>query len=312
MGSHLAAQRLRPTASLAVKFVAPAFGLLPVSAQAVDSLQASRLVGGWDMSLNDTNRRCTLMLREDPAHVVGMPAGCRRALPILTDVDAWKVEGDQVGFTDRDGGMVLQFAALDADRFAAQGPEGETYELAATGRPQTRTIVRDENDLMRATRPSATPGLMAQVQIPAPAPAQPPAQGGFQAPRPATAPARQPAPSTTARPTAAPAAAASGPVRAAELAGRYAILREGTKDTLCMLTLDTSARGPRGTMKAQLAPACRDQGVVVFEPMGWQIERNKLVLTARKGHKASFELTPDGSWQKDPKEGGKALGFRKM
>jgi hypothetical protein len=102
-------------------------------------------------------------------------------------------------------------------------------------------------------------------------------------------------------------------VRINDVAGRYIILRDETRDTGCMLTLDAKSRGPRGTYRAILAPACRDQGIVIFDPVGWQIDRNNhLALTARKGHQAHFERAPDGTWQKDPKDGGKPLGFRKM
>ena len=101
------------------------------------------------------------------------------------------------------------------------------------------------------------------------------------------------------------------PPKPAALPGRYAVLRDGGKDTGCMLTLDDKARGPKGTNKAQLAPACRDQGVVIFDPAGWTLEKGKLVLTARKGHNAVFDRTAEGVWMKEGKEG-KPLGFRKM
>ena len=265
------------------------------------ALESSRVAGGWDMSLDDTNRRCSLVLRDEPADqglALGLPAVCRRALPILTNVDAWKIEGEQVGFADRDGETVLSFAALRRDLFVARGPEGETYQLAqaqtdggfrqnpSANRPATAAPKPQPLPAAPATTAQAAPLTRGQAPAAAPAAAQP------------NAPVIAPAVNT--------------PVKQADMVGRYAILRDGNKDTLCMLTLESSARGPRGTLKAQLAPACRDQGVVVFEPMGWQLERNKLVLTARKGHKATFELTADGSWQKDPKEGGKPLGFRKM
>ena len=94
----------------------------------------------------------------------------------------------------------------------------------------------------------------------------------------------------------------------AETAGRYSILREGDKDTGCMLTLDARSRSRAG-LKAQLAPACRDNGVVIFDPVGWSVDRGRLVLTARKGHKAHFDKDADGVWRRDAKEG-KALGLR--
>ena len=106
---------------------------------------------------------------------------------------------------------------------------------------------------------------------------------------------------------------AGGPVQAAiksaEAAGRYAVLRED-KDTGCMLTLDTRAHGPGGN-KALLAPACRDNGFVVFDPVGWTIERDRLVLSARKGHKAHFDRGNDGVWRRDATEG-KSLGLKPL
>ena len=100
---------------------------------------------------------------------------------------------------------------------------------------------------------------------------------------------------------AAPAAAnraSSGP----GAAGRYAPLREAGKDTGCMITLEASGR-------AQLAPACRDQGLVIFDPVNWRLEQGRLALTARKGHKVYFDKQTDGIWLRDPQEG-KALALR--
>ena len=96
----------------------------------------------------------------------------------------------------------------------------------------------------------------------------------------------------------------------ADAAGRYSILRDGGKDTGCMLTLDKHVKPPGG-QKASLAPGCRDQGIVIFDPAGWQIVNGRLVLTARKGHKTYLDAQPDGSWKKDPKEG-KSLTLKKL
>jgi hypothetical protein len=96
--------------------------------------------------------------------------------------------------------------------------------------------------------------------------------------------------------------AASSRLHPSAAAGRYSILRAEDRDTGCMLTLDDKTRG-RGGYKAQLAPACRDNGLVVFDPVAWSIDRaGRLALTARKGHKAHFDLQ-DGIWRRDPKEG---------
>ena len=126
---------------------------------------------------------------------------------------------------------------------------------------------------------------------------------------PAAVPAKPAAPRAQA--PAKPAANAA-PVRGSEQAGRYNLFRDDHKDTGCLLTLDDKARGPSGTLKAILAPACRDQGLVIFDPVGWHVERNRIGLLARKGHFAYFDLEPDGYWRRDPKEGGKPLYLRKL
>ncbi|MGE5388334.1 MAG: hypothetical protein ACM3NE_05540 [Hyphomicrobiales bacterium] len=80
--------------------------------------------------------------------------------------------------------------------------------------------------------------------------------------------------------------------------GRYSVLRDD-KDTGCMLTLSGGGR-------AQLAPACRDNGIVVFDPVKWAIDHGRLALTARKGHKAHFEKDDAGVWRGDAKGGGES------
>ena len=97
----------------------------------------------------------------------------------------------------------------------------------------------------------------------------------------------------------------------AEVAGRYAVLRDRTHDTGCMVTLDDKTPGPGKTLKARLAPACRDQGIVVFDPVGWEVVGGKLVLTARKGHTTELDTQDDGSWMNDPKKG-KTLSLKRI
>jgi hypothetical protein len=95
----------------------------------------------------------------------------------------------------------------------------------------------------------------------------------------------------------------SGAVAAGDAAGRYSVLRDN-RDTGCMLTL-------MGGGRAQLAPACRDNGVVVFDPVKWTLDHGRLALTARKGHTAHFEKEDGGVWRRDVKEDGKrSLGFK--
>ncbi len=131
------------------------------------------------------------------------------------------------------------------------------------------------------------------------------AQAGISVAAPLEKPAEStPAPLRLAAKAAAPATSSS------DAAGRYSVLREGGKDTGCMVTLDAKA-GARGGNKASLAPGCRDQGIVIFDPVGWRIVGGRLVLTARKGHSTHLDQQSDGTWLKDPKEG-KSLGLKKM
>jgi hypothetical protein len=233
---------------------------------ASDAMASVRDAAGlWEMSLSDTNRKCRLVLRADPAptkaFALAMPAGCRRALPILASVDSWTVASKALALIDDSGTAVLQFtAAKDAQTLVATGPEGETYSLVA-----------------------ANPGPHVALTMVAQA----------------------------ATPAAAPAGAAPSTPTAAEVAGRYGLLRAGGKDTGCMLTLDGKAKGPKGGKKAVLAPACRDQGIVIFDPVGWRLENGRLTLTAKKGHETHLDLQADGTWAKDPKEGA-ALILKKM
>jgi hypothetical protein len=254
--------------------------LMAQASAAIDLTNVDKLTGAWDLSLNDTNRRCRLVLRPEqggPGLALGVPAGCRRAMPLLTDVGSWKLKpGDHVSFADAQGKEVLAFMPNGDGPLLAKGPEGETYRLANA----------------EASAQGQRFGDLPAVPVP-----------GFETP--AAAPA-----AVTMAATAAP-AASSSPVKPDEVAGRYSVLREGGKDSGCMLTLDAKARGIKGGNKALLAPACRDQGIVIFDPVGWALEKGRLKLTARKGHHALFEQKGDGTWEKDPKEG-KALSLKKM
>jgi protease inhibitor Inh len=260
--------------------VVVAFSVLLVAqaSAAIDLTSVEKLAGQWDLSLNDTNRRCRLVLRADeagPSLALAMPAGCRRAMPLLTEVGGWKLEpGDHVSFADAHGKEVLAFLPDGDGPLLAKGPEGETYRLSAAENAAQGQRFRD----------------LPAVSVP-----------GFEIPAPASAP-------LTIAATTVPAASS---VKPNEMAGRYSVLREGGKDTGCMITLDAKARGVKGGNKALLAPACRDQGIVIFDPVGWAMEKGKLKLTARKGHHALFEQKGDGTWEKDPKEG-KALSLKKM
>ena len=217
-------------------------------AAALDAQSEQTAAGVWRLS-QGAGRECTIQLRAEArgaGRAVGIPPGCRHAMPTVAKVAGWKLpEPQRLELIDKSGASVLAFAQENGE-LSAKGPKGEFYALTAANE------------------------------------------------------ARKP------RREAQPANASRGPsVPASELPGRYSILRDTNKDTGCMLTLHPGGR-------AQLAPACRDNGISVFDPVGWSYAGGRLVLRARKGHHANFEYTQDQSWQKDAKEGGKMLGFRKM
>lgn len=95
-----------------------------------------------------------------------------------------------------------------------------------------------------------------------------------------------------------------------DLAARYAIERDGGKDADCLLIFDNQTKAPGG-YKALLAPGCRDEGIMIFDPVGWRLVAGRLVLTARRGYTAHFDLQADGAWRKDPSEG-KPLILKKL
>jgi hypothetical protein len=242
----------------AVLLLALACAAYPAAALTLDGPEAA--IGQWDLSLSPGAHSCRLTLRGERVaggFFVGMPPGCRRALPALSSVVAWALPGDNhLDLADAYGKPQLDFALSEAGRLAAAGVQGETYLL---------TFVEG-----------------------APAP-------------PTNLPAAPLA--------AAPAAKVSPPrvvTRPADVVGRYAVLREAGRDTGCMVTLDVSS-------KAFLAPACRDQGIVIFDPTAWRIVGGRLVLVARKGHTAQLDLQPDGTWLKDAKDkDAKSLALKKF
>jgi hypothetical protein len=258
-------------------------GAQALSAQAQAVAPAPSAGSAWEMSLDDTPRRCRMTLRADPApggQAIAAPAGCRKALPILTHAAAWApADNGALRLVATNGETLLAFGPQGRE-LVARGPEGETYRLSAQGPTSAGGPIGAQ--------------LMAQAQTP-----------GFVTP---TAPR-----GASAAPAVVPAAAPAGaaPARGA-IPGRYAVMREG-RDTGCMITLeDRPGRGPRGSLRAFLAPACRDQGLVIYDPVGWAFNGGKLTLYARKGHATGFLISPDGIWLKDASEGGKPLGLKRI
>ena len=237
-------------------------------ADAVEIGTATQSVGAWDLKLDTGQRQCRVTLRAVAAgsgYDLAMPAGCRRAFPVLDKVALWNDGSEgRLQFEDAGGQPVLAFEPGAGGVLTGTSPEGEIIRLEPVGQHRA-TILK-----VAAKAAGAAPKAAAKPPVP-----------------------KLPLPST------------------ADMAGHYAVLREKTKDTGCMVTFDDKAHGPKGSLKAHLAPACRDQGIVIFDPVGWQVQGGRLVLTARKGHTTRLDLQEDGSWMKDATEG-KSLSLKKM
>jgi Protease inhibitor Inh len=271
----------------------------PSQAGAKTFSSAEAASGQWDMSLGaDRTCRMTLEAGKAGGGFVDMPALCRRSLPILTKVGAWNLpKADDIELADASGKPILDFVARSESALSATGPEGETYHLVPVNAPGD---FKFEPENM-----SDAPGFdVVQAAAPKPAESRPPKNAG---PTPPAAPAASSLPAKSDMPPPKPAALA---LKAADVAGRYSVVREGGKDANCLLILDARAKAPGGT-KASLAPACRDQGIMIFDPVGWRLADGRLVLTARRGFTTRLDLQPDGTWLKNPSEG-KTLILKKL
>ena len=233
--------------------------------------ETTQSVGAWDLKLDNGSRQCRLNLRSDP-----MAPGYAVAMPVGCR-RAFPILNAVVIWTDGGDGK-LQF----------EDGAGQPVLSFEPGEGGTLTGTSPEGEIYRLHPVGRHRALALTVAAKPDATTPAGVKAGG---KPASAKAALPSP--------------------AEMAGHYAVLREKTKDTGCMVTFDDNAHGPKGSFKAHLAPACRDQGIIIFDPVGWQLQGGRLVLTARKGHTTKLDLQQDGSWMKDATEG-KSLSLKKM
>jgi hypothetical protein len=94
---------------------------------------------------------------------------------------------------------------------------------------------------------------------------------------------------------------AETPETPSAVAGRYALARANNAPTGCVLLLDRTLPGnvPKSG-RASLDRGCEDKGLQVFDPAGWFVERDRLFLYARKGHRMGFNIERNGALTKDP------------
>jgi hypothetical protein len=102
---------------------------------------------------------------------------------------------------------------------------------------------------------------------------------------------------------------ATTPIR---IAGRYQLARAAGADTGCVLVLDRTQPGLIAQSgQARLETTCADKGLLTFDPASWIVERDRLFLYARKGHRFGFNIERDGRLIKDP-PAGSPLSARKL
>lgn len=260
-------RRASPTKWAGRLFAAGAFLCATQTCAAVDFSAPGKAGGSWDLAQEHSHRNCQVLLKEEltpGGGFIGMPAGCRRAMPILFSVEAWRARGEnRLSLVDAAGQEVLDFT-LDGARMTAKGPGGEIYRLNSLHIPGSTSAA----GAVDTTLPTGS-----------------------------TAAAKAPVALESGR----AGALANAPKHSGDVAGHYSVLRGEGRKTGCMLTLENETRG--SALRAVLAPACRDQGLIIFDPVSWALERGQIILTARKGHVAHLDFQADGTWAKDPKDG---------
>ena len=253
------------------RLLAPVLALVSSVMPLAPAYAAGDPVGIWTLSMPGTNRACRLQLRADAT-----ATGQAVAMP----------PGCRRAFPIL--GPVRSWSVPDGVHLALSDENGANvlmFDDAGDGRFQAAGPESEAAFLLTplGTRRVASPAA-AQAETVSPA-----------------APAAQ---------VAAVPAAPRAEVTVSATAGHYAVMR-GSRDTGCMVTLDDAARGAQTALKARLAPACRDQGITIFDPVGWSLKGGHLVLAARRGHTAVFSPDGSGLWVKDAGTG-QPLGLKRL
>lgn len=131
-------------------------------AEGAVSETAKNMVGGWEMSNADRDRRCPMAFSVEPApggYKIDLDATCPSAFPSLGDVVAWGFgPKDMLRLLDAKGGAVLEFTEVENGMFESErGAEGLLFlQTQASLKVETRTaeqIVGDWNLLREADKP---------------------------------------------------------------------------------------------------------------------------------------------------------------
>ncbi|GJE55615.1 MULTISPECIES: AprI/Inh family metalloprotease inhibitor [Methylobacterium] len=263
-------------------------------------------VGMWDMSLDGSNRRCELTLSADSGpdgRVLRFPAGCRRALPILSEAAGWLFAEKGIRIVDRNVRPVITFTPrADQGSLGGQAEHGGTYSLVPL---QTLAMLPPPPAVEPAAPDGAVGSSLSDVAPSRDIPGSQPVLGaGMLANREVT---------TRAESQAGPRQDRSG----RPAVGTYALDRFAEKD-VCRIALESrppAAKAEREPIKelspARILPGCRDGGIATFDPVSWRYASGHLTLKARRGHAINLVPTGEGSWRRDP-DTGTTLVLRKV
>lgn len=85
----------------------------------------------------------------------------------------------------------------------------------------------------------------------------------------------------------------------APLPGIYALDRFREQD-VCRIELANEAAA---AAPVRLLDGCRDNGLMVFDPVSWRFVKGRLTLNARRGHTVTLVPAGEGRWRRDPDVG---------
>jgi Protease inhibitor Inh len=137
-------------------------GIPGARAEGVLNEAAQAIVGGWEISNADRDRRCPLNFTTDAApggYRIDFDATCPTAFPSLDNVVAWTFgPKDVLRFIDAKGAAVLEFTEVENGMFESErGAEGLLFlQTQASLKIETRTaeqVAGDWNLLREADKP---------------------------------------------------------------------------------------------------------------------------------------------------------------
>jgi hypothetical protein len=115
-------------------------------AETAISETAQRMVGGWEISNVDRDRRCSLTFSTNRAPIgfrIVLDAECATAFPSLGDVVGWQFgEKDVLRLLNAKGAAVMQFTEVESGLFESErGAEGLLFlQTQAALKVETRTV----------------------------------------------------------------------------------------------------------------------------------------------------------------------------